>query len=154
LTVPFFFPLHQNNTQADFLYIEFEMTPPRFADPPTRDTLADARRSLDVTRTDMRALTDKIDAAEAALARIVRESKFTIEEMLKERRALEERATHTLAYLSPMRRLPVELLREIFLCCFKNHPCSAWVLASVCTSWRRLALRIPMIWSKVGFLFF
>jgi hypothetical protein len=99
----------------------------------------------------MRVLTDKIDAAESALANIVRESRFAIEEMFKEKWALEDKARHTLAYLSPMRRLPLELLREIFLWCFQSHPCSAWVLGSVCISWRRLALRIPVIWSKVLF---
>ncbi len=128
----------------------FEMTPPDFAYPPTKDTLADARRSMDATRVSMRALTKRIDAAEAALAQMVRESKVAIQEMLNEKRTLEERAMTTLAYLSPMRRLPLELLREIFLWCFKSHPCSAWVLASVCTSWRRVALKIPVIWSKVS----
>jgi len=130
------------------------MNPPEFADPPTRDSLAIARKSLDATHVGVRALSDKIDAAEVALAKIVRESRFAIEEMLREKRALEDRARHTLAYLSPMRRLPLELLREIFLWCFQSHPCSAWVLASVCPSWRRLALRIPMIWSKVIFFVF
>jgi len=126
------------------------MTPPNFAYPPTKDTLADARRSMDATRVSMRALTKRIDAAEAALAQMVRESKVAIQEMLIEKRTLEERAMTTLAYLSPMRRLPLELLREIFLWCFKSHPCSAWVLASVCASWRRVALKIPVIWSKVS----
>jgi hypothetical protein len=140
------------NTQQ-LVRLHPQMNPPEFADPPTRDSLATARRSLDATHVDMRALTDKIDVAEATLAKIVRESRFAIEEMFREKRMLEYRARHTLAYLSPMRRLPLELLREIFLWCFQSHPCSAWVLASVCPSWRRLALRIPVIWSKVNFFF-
>jgi hypothetical protein len=127
------------------------MNPPEFADPPTRDSLVTARKSLDVTHLDMRALEHKIDTAEASLAKLVRESRLAIEEMLREKRALEDKARHTLAYLSPMRRLPLELLREIFLWCFQSHPCSAWVLAAVCSSWRRSALRIPVIWSKVIF---
>lgn len=128
------------------------MGPSDFSDPPTKDTLADARRSLGATRVSICALTKQIDTAEAALAQIVRDSKVAIQEMLNEKRALEERAMKTLAYLSPMRGLPLELLREIFLWCFKSHPCSAWVLASVCTSWRTLALKIPMIWSKVKYI--
>ena len=127
------------------------MNPPEFANPPTRDSLVTAQRLLDATQFDLNALAAKIDAAEGVLAKIVRESREAIEEMVRERRALEDKARHTLAYLSPMKRLPLDLLREIFLSCFQNHPCAAWVLASVCSSWRRLALRIPVIWSKVIF---
>lgn len=127
------------------------MNSTEFSAPLTRDSLATARRSLDATHLDIHALSNKIVAAEASLAKIVSESTLAIEDMLKEKRALEHRARHTLAYLSPMRRLPVELLREIFLWCFQSHPCSAWVLSSVCSSWMRLALRIPVIWSKVIF---
>ena len=132
---------------------DIQMNPPEFAIPPTRDSLLTARRSLDATQLDLLTLAAKIDAAEGALAKIVRESRFAIEELVRERRALEDIARHTLAYLSPMKRLPLELLREIFLRCFQNHPCAAWVLASVCSSWRRLALKIPVIWSKVIFFF-
>ncbi|KAF9525428.1 hypothetical protein CPB83DRAFT_549151 [Crepidotus variabilis] len=128
------------------------MMPPEFADPPTKDSLANARRSLNTNRVSVRDLTNKIDAAEAELAQYVLQAKFTIGEMQKEKKALEEKLSKTLAYLSPIRRLPLELLREIFLWCFEDHPCSAWVLASVCVSWRRLSLRIPVIWSKIRLL--
>jgi hypothetical protein len=43
----------------------------------------------------------------------------------------------------------MELLREIFVWSFVEHVCSAWVLAAVCPPWRRLSLRIHLIWSKV-----
>ncbi|PPR03720.1 hypothetical protein CVT24_007368 [Panaeolus cyanescens] len=123
-----------------------------FADPPTKDSLADAQRVLSSTRVSVQQLNDKIDMAEEALERIVRESRAAIEELVKQREALKQKELHTLAYLSPIRRLPTELLREIFMWSFESHPCIAWVLASVCTSWRRLALRIPRIWSKIRIL--
>ncbi|KAF8908517.1 hypothetical protein CPB84DRAFT_1766815 [Gymnopilus junonius] len=121
------------------------MSLPGFSEPPTKETLADARRVLETTRL-------KNSNAEAALAQIVRESQYAINELETQRAALEEQLSRTLAYLSPIRRLPMELLREIFMWSFESHPCSAWVLAAVCTSWRRLALRIPLIWSKIRIL--
>lgn len=123
---------------------------PNLVDPPTKETLVDARRSLEATRASVQEITSKIDAAEIALARLVRESRLAINELEGQRTALEDQVSMTLAYLSPIRRLPMELLREIFVWSFEEHACSAWVLAAVCPSWRRLALRIPLIWSKVS----
>ncbi|TEB31918.1 hypothetical protein FA13DRAFT_1709385 [Coprinellus micaceus] len=120
-----------------------------FPDPPTKDTLAGARRLLETNRTSIQALNARIDAAEATLARIVRESRCAIGDMEKERERLRKKELATLAYLSPVRRLPQELVREIFMWCFEEHPCCAWVLAAVSTSWRRLALRMPFLWSKI-----
>jgi len=123
---------------------------PVFAEPPTKETLADARRILEETRVAVRDFTTKIDAAEAVLAQIVRDSQYAIKEMEEQRLALEKQVAYAMGYLSPIRRLPLELLREIFLWSFEDQPCSAWLLAAVCASWRRLALRTPLIWSKVS----
>lgn len=120
-----------------------------FQDPPTELLLADARRSLSATRSSVSELNARIETAEAALAQVVAESKSIIHEMQNERSMLEEKVSKTMAYISPIRRLPTELLRDIFLWSFEDHPCCAWVLASVNWSWRRLALRMPRIWSKV-----
>jgi F-box-like len=123
-----------------------------FVDPPTKEALVNARRSLEATRASIEEITSKIDVAETTLAQLVRDSKFAINELEGQRTALEDQVSRTLAFLSPIRRLPMELLREIFVWSFEEHACSAWVLAAVCPSWRRLALRIPLIWSKVSLL--
>jgi len=120
-----------------------------FCDPPTASSLAEARQALQATRTSVTELDTKIDAAEAALAHLIRDSQRKIDELLRERATLEEQVLQTMAYLSPIRRLPIELLRDVFMWCFLDHPCCAWVLASVCSPWRRLALRMPKLWSKV-----
>ena len=120
-----------------------------FCDPPTASSLAEARQALQATRTSVTELNAKIDAAEAALAQIVCDSQRKIDELLRERATLEEQVLQTMAYLSPIRRLPAELLRDLFMWCFLEHPCCAWVLAAVCSRWRRLALRMPKLWSKV-----
>jgi hypothetical protein len=127
---------------------------PDFVDPPTKETLVNARRSLEVTRASVDEITSKIDAAESALAQLLRDKRLAINQLEGQRAALENQVSKTLAYLSPIRRLPMELLREIFVWSFEEHACSAWVLAAVCPSWRRLALRIPLIWSKVSFFLY
>jgi hypothetical protein len=120
-----------------------------FPEPPTRAALVDARRALDEIRSSVHELSVKIERAEAALAQIVTDSKITINQMQEERGCLEEQVIHTMAYLSPIRRLPIDLLRDIFMWSFEDYSCQAWILAAVCSSWRRLALRMPRIWSKV-----
>lgn len=120
-----------------------------FIDPPTVSSLEDARRDLEDSRKRVKKLTDSIQEAEEKLARLVRESRCTIQLMESERSEMEKRVEHTLAYLSPIRRLPRELLQEIFLFNFEDFPCCAWVLSSVCSVWRRIALSMPRIWSKV-----
>ncbi|KAF5324112.1 hypothetical protein D9619_011381 [Psilocybe cf. subviscida] len=123
-----------------------------FPEPPTKETLEDARRCLASTRDSIRELAYRIDAEEAVLARLVREHRNAISELQEQQAALEKQATRAQAYLSPIRRLPLELLREIFTWSFELHPSSAWVLAAVSTPWRKLALRMPLIWSKIRLL--
>ncbi|KAJ7593373.1 hypothetical protein C8J56DRAFT_1045833 [Mycena floridula] len=59
--------------------------------------------------------------------------------------------------LSPIRRLPVEVLGEIFLRCLPDHlfiipsPRSApLLLGQICRSWRALNLNMPRMWSSIS----
>ncbi|KAJ7119293.1 hypothetical protein C8R46DRAFT_1020114 [Mycena filopes] len=123
--------------------------PLSFHDAPTAATLAAARTALAAALDNASTLAARIGAAEEDLARIVREARAAIEDMQREKGGLEETVVQTRAYLSPIRRMPGELLRELFLWCFEDHPCCAWVLSAVCSNWRRQALAIPRIWSKI-----
>lgn len=118
-------------------------------EPPTQATLADARRQLVHQRKSVQALSTQIQAAEDELARIVKERRSAIRELETERAALEEDVSATLAYVAPIKRLPHELLRHIFLLNFEEYPCCAWVLSAVCSLWRRLVLSMPALWSKI-----
>lgn len=120
-----------------------------FPEPPTRSTLEDARRELGKQRSAVEQISTQIQAAEDDLDRIVMARKVAIQEMHKERVVLEEQMSHTLAYLAHIRRLPHELLRHIFTFIFEDYPCCAWVLAAVCSLWRRQVLSMPRLWSKV-----
>jgi F-box-like len=121
-------------------------------DPPTPSSLANARRLLDESNSSLADLDRKIEAAEAQLAQIMADSRCTIKQLQRERATLEEKISRTLAYMSPIRRLPAELLRQIFTMNFDEYPCCAWILSSVCSQWRRLALSMPKLWSKVCYL--
>jgi len=122
---------------------------PFSSEPPTAASLADARRLLDESSASLGDLDHKIEAAEAQLAEIMAESRCVIKQLQRERDALEDKIAHALAYMSPIRRLPNELLRHIFIMNFDEYPCCAWILSSVCSQWRRLALSMPRLWSKV-----
>lgn len=121
-----------------------------FPEPPTKEHLANARKAMETTRTSAQELTTKINAAEQLLTDLVRESRCAINEMEKNRARLEKEMMVMMAYLSPIRRLPLELLREIFMWNFEDYSCCAWILAAVCGTWRKLALRMPKIWSTVS----
>ena len=118
-------------------------------DPPTLISLANAKLKLNHHVNDLAKLNDRINMAEANLAQIVLEAQCAINEMAKERSAMEDQILFTRSYLSPIRRLPSELLSYVFNWCFEEHPCCAWVLSAVCRKWRRLALNMPKMWSKV-----
>ncbi|KAK2465099.1 hypothetical protein APHAL10511_002907 [Amanita phalloides] len=124
------------------------MLPP-FREPPTPDSLRDARNVLYDTRLTITRLSTQIDAAEAALAQLVHDSKKNINTLISQRVQLEDTELRTLAYLSPIRKLPSELLRDIFIWNFDEYPCSAWVLSAVCKSWRTLVLNSPKLWSRI-----
>ncbi|KAI0751127.1 hypothetical protein C8Q80DRAFT_1250934 [Daedaleopsis nitida] len=120
-----------------------------FPEPPTDATVAHARAQLVVLSTDGKALEQQIQDAKDALARIVEERQSAIREMERELAALEEKVALAKAYVSPMKRLPHELLRHIFLFNFEDCAWSAWVLSAVSSLWRRLVLSMPKLWSKI-----
>ncbi|KAH8097078.1 hypothetical protein BXZ70DRAFT_944188 [Cristinia sonorae] len=121
----------------------------RYPEPPTLVSLEEAKRELEAQRLSAKQLNDRIQTAEDNLARLIQESQCAIQQMERERIALEDDMAQMLAYISPIKRLPQELLRQIFYMNFEDYPCCAWVLAAVCKLWRRLALSMPKIWSKI-----
>lgn len=135
---------------ASLLLLDTTMDSIEYPEPPTESSISYARIALQSHRQQLSQLSERISSAEDVLTQIVADRKRAIREMQREQRALEERVRHTQAYISPIRRLPHELLRHIFMFNFDNHPCCAWILASVCVLWRRLALSIPRLWSKVS----
>ena len=119
-------------------------------EPPTQSSLAEAREQATHQRARLVALTTQLRAAEDALERVITESRSAIRVLEKERAVAEDKLAHTLAYLSPIRRLPNEILGQIFMHVFEELPCCPWVLSAVSSHWRRRVLAMPKLWSKVS----
>ncbi|KIM56708.1 hypothetical protein SCLCIDRAFT_131949 [Scleroderma citrinum Foug A] len=121
-----------------------------YPDPPTPTSLSLATMSLSTDVRCLDTLSTRISTAERELAAIVAERRAEIRALEEERHALEEKVRCARAYVAPVKRIPLELLRAVFLeDGVRNSKCCPWVLASVCKSWRRLSLSIPKLWSKI-----
>ena len=116
---------------------------------PSSNQLAQAKETLASSQSALHSITRKIDDAEQTLAEIVASTRCTIDNLTQERTILQREIALALAYISPIRRLPHELLREVFLINFEHNPRCAWVFSAVCSLWRRIALSMPKLWSKL-----
>ncbi|KAF8530792.1 hypothetical protein JB92DRAFT_2856481 [Gautieria morchelliformis] len=116
---------------------------------PSAQQLAEAKETLASSQQALQNISRKIDDAEQTLAEIVASTRCRIDTLTAERATLQREVTLALAYISPIRRLPQELLREVFLISFEHNPKCAWGHASVCALWRRIALSMPKLWSKI-----
>lgn len=120
-----------------------------FVDPPTSAQITSAKLHLAERQASATNLQSQIKHAEDSLRQIVEDSQRAIASLEFERRQIQREIELALAFISPIRSLPDEILREIFWYEFEIHPCCAWVLASVCSVWRRIVLKMPRMWSKV-----
>ncbi|KAJ7741322.1 hypothetical protein B0H16DRAFT_1890506 [Mycena metata] len=60
------------------------------------------------------------------------------------------------ALISPLRRLPLDIVQEIFLACIPTHRNCVMsaleapvLLGRICSSWRAISLSIPRLWSRL-----
>ncbi len=118
-----------------------------------------------------------VDSERAALEAVVREGKAklaslrqriaTVRKMLqilfKEQTRTVKHITDAKILLSPIRRLPADVLIEIFTACLPEDPdlpddtdsldtqlqVAPWVLSQVCSSWRQTALTWTGLWANI-----
>ena len=88
---------------------------------------------------------DEIERMQAAL-----------EEMKRQRDGLSQYIDHYRALTSPIRRLPKEILLEIFVHCLpKEHNAymssheAPLLLGRICSSWRSISLSAPRLWTTI-----
>ncbi|KAF7296679.1 F-box domain-containing protein [Mycena chlorophos] len=79
-----------------------------------------------------------------------------LDRLLLERKTILDRIQPYQTLLSPIRRLPEDVLREIFVACIPlDRNCvmsekeAPILLGHICSSWRRLSLSIPYLWTRV-----
>lgn len=92
-----------------------------YPDPPTSASLSLAAMSLSTDVHYLDALSSRISIAERELAVIAAERRAEIRALEEERRALEEKVRWARAYVAPVKRIPLELLRAVFLEVFESE---------------------------------
>lgn len=141
---------HCSAPSAVLVYYHHYPPPPNYTmSVPTDQQLGEARQML----LQQQRSSDEVDArimeARQKLEEMIRQSEMTIKDLNREKLEIEKQIQTTKEFLSPMRRLPDDILRHIFWQCFDLSAHAGWRLAAVCSSWRRLALDMPRLWSKV-----
>lgn len=119
-------------------------------DVPSSSQLDEAKERLKLQQGESWVISRRISEAQATLAQIIADSKLAIRELEDEKQRMENDIEHTKAFLSPMRRLPDDILQLLFWFEFEAAPCCAWALSAVCSRWRRIILNMPRMWSKVS----
>ncbi|KAJ7592592.1 hypothetical protein C8J56DRAFT_479513 [Mycena floridula] len=79
-----------------------------------------------------------------------------IDKLVLEREALQCNVVSYKAILAPIRRLPEDMLREIFVSCLPSNKAAAiaiteapLLLGRICLSWREIALSTPALWASI-----
>ncbi|KAJ7483492.1 hypothetical protein FB451DRAFT_1364403 [Mycena latifolia] len=106
----------------------------------------------------IREVVSKTDAKLADVKKEISRLQNRIQQLQDERASLAIYRAQNTAVLSPLRRMPPEVLGEIFSWTLpsidegsrkfhKSH--SPWVLTQVCNRWRAVAVSTPSLWSRV-----
>ncbi|KAJ6460598.1 hypothetical protein C8R45DRAFT_912656 [Mycena sanguinolenta] len=107
----------------------------------------------------IRPIVAKTSAHLASLDAEISRLTHRLREVGEERAALARYHDQNTSIASPLRRMPTEILAEIFSATLPSHrdiisveDCP-WVLTHVCSRWRAVALSIPSLWSRVVIAF-
>ncbi|KAJ7933926.1 hypothetical protein B0H13DRAFT_1700784 [Mycena leptocephala] len=80
----------------------------------------------------------------------------TIDKLTKERDSLNAYVEAHKALISPIRRLPLDIIGEIFVACIPTHRNCVMsadeapvLLGRICSSWRTISLSTPRLWSRL-----
>ncbi|KAF7354407.1 hypothetical protein MVEN_01129700 [Mycena venus] len=118
-------------------------------DPPTDLQAREARRLLDAANAELAALDDAISKLSLVPSQLQLQRQSHTESSIALRKVL-----------SPIRRIPCEILGEIFLCC-RNNSIHApgylitdpretpLLLGTICSSWRVVSHNTPRVWDTV-----
>ncbi|KAJ6456370.1 hypothetical protein C8R45DRAFT_1110891 [Mycena sanguinolenta] len=78
-----------------------------------------------------------------------------LDKLTDERDALEAYVDAHKALLSPVRRLPLDIIGAIFMACLPHRNCvmsaqeAPVLLGRICSSWRSISLATPQLWSRL-----
>ncbi|CUA77283.1 hypothetical protein RSOLAG22IIIB_06625 [Rhizoctonia solani] len=115
-------------------------------DAATRATMGSTIKQSEST---IDAMNEKINMLEIALAKLIAETKSQVESLADQKRALETGVASAKGYLAPVRKLPADILSDIFMMLLENDPLAPWTLSAVNRQWRTTALTTPRLWSRI-----
>lgn len=107
------------------------------------------------------AIRQTVGDAHAALSHLgseITRVQAVLDQLLHDHTRLQAHADEHSALLSPARRLPHDIVAEIFLRCVPVRPWyrnsldvtrPPWLLGHICSGWRRVALSTPRLWSAL-----
>ncbi|KAJ7498115.1 hypothetical protein B0H11DRAFT_1856679 [Mycena galericulata] len=111
-------------------------------EPPNGPELAYIRALVAKTRPRLACLDDEISRLQGQL-----------KQLEEERALLSEYHAQNTAIISPLRRIPPEILGEIFSWTLSSAALdvgeSPWVLTQVCSRWRTVSISKPSLWSLI-----
>ncbi|KAK0237403.1 hypothetical protein EDD85DRAFT_830049 [Armillaria nabsnona] len=115
--------------------------------------IKDSISSLSAKSAHLRDIIAQQEEAISTLSLIVRYYDKARHEMLCEQSRVQDLLErYQRALSSPIRRLPVDIMRDIFLLASSN-PADvkdfAWIATHTCTEWRDIATQTPILWSKI-----
>lgn len=110
-----------------------------------------AKQALESYRLTMVSLQEKSAQAQTKLKEAIAEAERQLRSLDNEATDLQVKVAQAEAFLAPIRKMPQELLAEVFRIIFwSGDKKCAWKLARVNRLWRRLALGIPTLWSSIN----
>ncbi|KAK0212087.1 hypothetical protein DFS33DRAFT_1278965 [Desarmillaria ectypa] len=110
---------------------------------------------LDSERTALEAVVREGESNLSSLPQRIAAVRETLKILLKEQTRTVKHITNAKTLLNPVRRLPADVLIEIFTACLPEHMDSLdaksapWILSQVCASWRQIALESARLWAHI-----
>ncbi|KAJ6578888.1 hypothetical protein DFH09DRAFT_349360 [Mycena vulgaris] len=91
----------------------------------------------------------------AALTGQIIATQKLLDELTERRAALDEFVSAHLALMSPVRRMPLDIVQEIFVASLPDNPGmteadAPLLLCHICRAWRSLALSTPRLWQSLN----
>ncbi|KAK0436215.1 hypothetical protein EV421DRAFT_2061245, partial [Armillaria borealis] len=95
----------------------------------------------------------------ATLQEWVSQARTVLNELLEEEKRVQDMIESCQTIVSPIRRIPEDIVREIFLACWEtdeerkdslNGKFAPLVLSKVCREWRSIALSTSRLWSTIS----
>ncbi|CAE6372383.1 unnamed protein product [Rhizoctonia solani] len=116
---------------------------------PDATTRAVMGKSIKHSEVTIDAMAEKINTLEVALAKLIAETKSQMNALVDQKHDLEKGVASAKGYLAPVRKLPSDILSDIFMMLLENDPLAPWTLSAVNKQWRTAALTTPRLWSRI-----